>query len=340
MRRVILLAALSGIGAAHYPSVAQAFSQVAQSQYPGAQDPDMRPLLDRLDRLERDMNMVQRQVYRSAGAGNSPAAGPPPDGQSALATEVRIGQLEDQMRTLTGQIEETNYNLGQIKQRLDKLSGDIDQRLTALEHGGGGGPAADDGGSPPPAPPPDAGGAGLRPPQRPPGSSANPALPPSRSGILGTIPANPPPVTAPPDQQTAAASAAGTLPNGTAQQQYDYAFGLLRQANYAAAESALRSFVQHYPNDPLSGNAQYWLGETYYVRQDYAAAVKAFAEGYEKYPKSGKAADILLKLGLSFGSLNQKSNACLALARLDRDFPTAPPNIKERATSEKQRLGC
>jgi len=98
--------------------------------------------------------------------------------------------------------------------------------------------------------------------------------------------------------------------------------------------------VQRYPNDPLAGNAQYWLGETYYVQKDYNNAAAVFAEGYQKYPKGGKAADNLLKLGMSLGQLGQKADACRAFARLDRDFPGAPGNVKERAADEKKRLGC
>jgi tol-pal system protein YbgF len=130
------------------------------------------------------------------------------------------------------------------------------------------------------------------------------------------------------------------LPSGSAQDQYNYAFGLLRQADYPGAEEALRSFVQRYPNDPLAGNAEYWLGETYYVRKDYNNAAATFAEGYRKYPQSGKAADNLLKLGMSLGNVGQKKEACLTFSQLAHDFPKASGNITERANQEKQRLGC
>ena len=102
----------------------------------------------------------------------------------------------------------------------------------------------------------------------------------------------------------------------------------------------MRAFVERNPKDPLAGNAQYWLGETYYVRKDYANAASAFAQGYEKYPKSPKAADDLLKLGMSLAALNQKADACKAYGRLQHDFPAAPQGIKERLGSEKQRAGC
>ncbi len=291
---------------------------------------DLRPLLDRLDRLERDMNLLQRQVYRGTSPGGAPVPMSPADTQAAVNSEVRFNQIDDQMRSFTGQIEEITYNLAQMKRRLDTLASDIDQRLTALERGTAAGGAAAA------ATPPAAGAADPRalaaaPPK---GAGANPAEPASQSGVLGQVGG----------EQAAAATAvragAPAAASGTPQEQYNYAFGLLRQANYPAAEQSLRAFVQRYPSDPLAGNAQYWLGETYYVRQDYNNAATVFAEGYQKYPKGGKAADNLLKLGMSLGQLGQKADACRAFARLDRDFPGAPGNVKERAADEKKRLAC
>jgi tol-pal system protein YbgF len=144
----------------------------------------------------------------------------------------------------------------------------------------------------------------------------------------------------PPAASQQTASVEGALPSGSVQDQYNYAMGLLTQANYPAAEQAMRSFVERFPKDPLAGNAQYWLGETFYVRKDYANAASAFAQGYDKYPKSAKAADDLLKLGMSLANLNQKPDACRAYARLQRDFPAAPQTIKERLAGEKQRASC
>jgi TolA-binding protein len=69
-------------------------------------------------------------------------------------------------------------------------------------------------------------------------------------------------------------------------------------------------------------------------------AASAFAEGYKRYPKSAKAADGLLKLGMSLARANQKQNACLALAQLDHDFPNPGAAIKQHAAAEKKRLGC
>jgi tol-pal system protein YbgF len=130
------------------------------------------------------------------------------------------------------------------------------------------------------------------------------------------------------------------LPSGSASAQYNSAFGLLRRADYPAAEDALRSFVEQHPNDPLAGNAQYWLGESFYARGRYAEAAAAFAEEYKRYPKGPKAADGLLKLSMSLARANQKHNACIALMQLDHDFPHPGSAVKDRATQEKKRLGC
>ncbi|HTZ76768.1 MAG TPA: tol-pal system protein YbgF [Stellaceae bacterium] len=314
-------------------------------------NPDLNPLLDRLDRLERDVNLLQRQVYR--GGSNSAPVPTPSSGDSALNAEIRMGRLEDQMRTLTGQIEESNYKIDQLRQRLDKLQSDIEFRLSALEHPG----APPPGGQPPPsgalaatpatpAAPAEQNAAALRPP--PPGPSGNSSADQTQlaSGprTLGMIQVSPGQSTAPavaapvvpPESKPASAPAA----NATPQEQYNYAFNLLRQSRYDEAAQALKAFVQRNPKDPLAGNAQYWLGETYYVRKDYTNAAATFAEGYEKYPKNTKAPDNLLKLGMSLSNLGQKDNACRAFGRLDRDYPQAPGEIKERAAGERKRLGC
>ncbi|HVG80728.1 MAG TPA: tol-pal system protein YbgF, partial [Methylomirabilota bacterium] len=132
----------------------------------------------------------------------------------------------------------------------------------------------------------------------------------------------------------------GELPAGSPEQQYQYAWGLLRGQDYPGAEAALRSFIGQHPQHTLAGNAQYWLGETYYVRKDYRQAAVAFAEGYQNYPNSAKAPDNLLKLGLALAQIGEKADACEAFAQLGRQFPTAPQSLKDRAQRERQRLTC
>ena len=91
----------------------------------------------------------------------------------------------------------------------------------------------------------------------------------------------------------------------------------------------MRSFVERYPKDPLAGNAQYWLGETFYVRKDYSNAATAFAQGYEKYPKGAKASDDLLKLGMSLTASSTRSRMPVRLMRGWRTIFPSPPTIDQ-----------
>ncbi len=281
---------------------------------------DLRPVLDRIDRLERDLNQVQRQVYRGQTTAPTPSNGG--EGGAPLDAQIRMDQLEAQMRTLTGQLEEIQYNIAQVAGRLDKMKADDEVRFQQLE-GHGGPPPGDTAGAPPPPPPAAVHGAN---------SAADMSRAAPATGSLT------PPPDAAPAQNTPAANV--SLPNGSALDQYNYAFGLLRESDYKAAEGAFKAFLQKHPTDPLASNAQYWLGETFFVRGDFPQAASAFAEGYQRAPQGPKAPDNLLKMGMSLGNSGKKQEACFSFARLERDFPQMPPIIKDREVSEKKRIGC
>ena len=363
MRRLTLFAAALLVGGTLLAPVARAQS-------------DSQSLFDRLERLERDMQTMQRQVYRAGSGGGStvitsPALGggvtsnPPPGGadeampsEAAARMQVRLNQMEGEIRRLTGQLEEVTFSMSQATSRLDKLAADIDFRLRELEQKSGGGGAV--AGAPATAGAAASGTAGaaaaggaaaLGKPAPAASGVASDATRPGSLGSGGTGPAPGPGVlgTIPADRPGAGQSAAATPAKppsapapkgGSPQEQYEYAFSLLRQSDYDGAEKALKSFIDAHPNDPLAGNAQYWLGETQYVRGDYQQASVMFLKGYQKYPKSAKAPDSLLKLGLSLSQLGQKKEACAAFGRLGQEFPEAPDAVKRRASGERQKLGC
>jgi tol-pal system protein YbgF len=338
-----------------------------------AQDSQVRALTDRVERLQREVTDLQRTVYR--GEAPPPGSVAPSEG-SAAQTVLRIQQLEEQLRQITGQLEELTYRQTQLEQKVDKINADTDLRLRTLETGGA--PMAATAGDEPGAgavsggisPPdggavanPNAAAAGAAPANPAPGGTAA-----STPGVLGTISETQLSQTQAqaPDRAAAAAAAAaaaggtapaagaatgtagaqvaalppGQLPAGSPEEQYQYAWGLLRGQDYPGAEAALRSFIGQHPQHTLAGNAQYWLGETYYVRKDYRQAAVAFAEGYQNYPNSAKAPDNLLKLGLALAQIGEKADACEAFAQLGRQFPTAPQSLKDRAQRERQRLTC
>jgi tol-pal system protein YbgF len=300
---------------------------------------------ERLDRLERDLNMLQRQVYRGGAPTASPSGGGGAGSTTAADIEIRMERLEAQMRDLTGKVEQVNNGLDQLRQRVEQINSDFDVRVNEMSGGSTSGPVPGRPGAagPPPAanpprfaeapssgglmppgtvvPPPSGGGGGLNP-------IFNTLSPP------GTAP--PRPSAPPPDQANAEPPPSG----GSTNEQFNHAFGLVKQADYANAETALRGFIDAHPNDPLAGNAQYWLGQTYFARNKFPEAASAFAEGYKRFPKGTKAPEDLLYLGMSLAKADQKKNACVALDQLGQAFPNAAPAVRDRAAAEKKRIGC
>jgi tol-pal system protein YbgF len=124
------------------------------------------------------------------------------------------------------------------------------------------------------------------------------------------------------------------------QQLYERAYGLLLQKDYGTAESSFEDFLKRHPAHPLAGNAQYWLGETYFVRGQYRPAAAAFLKGYQDYAKSQKASESLLKLAMSLQRLGQKDAACSSHSEFATKFPNPPAHIKSLAQAERQRSGC
>ncbi len=163
-----------------------------------------------------------------------------------------------------------------------------------------------------------------------------------KGGKAGPRPAASPPVSAPAPAGGGNLAANAPPPGGGPQGEalYHDAFKHLQDGDYAGAEQGFKTFVQRNPQHVLAGNAQYWLGETYYARRDYQHAMVAFAEGYKAYKTSPKGPDNLLKLGVTLAALNKKSEACAVFARFKEDYPRATDMQKRRIDQERQKNGC
>jgi tol-pal system protein YbgF len=274
-------------------------------------------LNDRVNQLENQVQTLSRSVYRGAP--------PPSDGGAGMISggggdagvfEQRISDLENQQRQLTGQIEEANHRSADLQARLDKLQADYDMRFQQLE--GGARPAAASTSAT--------------------DYSASPGA--SISGGTATAPENA-------SVSTDGAKTLGTLPSGGVasgaakpESLYESAFGDVRNAQYDEAATKFRQFLNTWPQHSLAGNAQYWLAETYYVRGDFKESAKLFAKGYQDYPQGTKAADSLLKLGLSLSKLDRKDDACLSFKQLQKEFPGETAPAAKRAAQEIKTLGC
>jgi tol-pal system protein YbgF len=132
----------------------------------------------------------------------------------------------------------------------------------------------------------------------------------------------------------------GPTAGANGDQLYNDAFKKLQDGDYAGAEKGFKAFLQANPRHALAGNAQYWLGETYYARRDYPSAMTAFAEGYKSYKTSAKGPDNLLKLGVTLAQMGRKSDACAVFAKFNQDYPRATDLQRRRVDQERQKNGC
>lgn len=284
---------------------------------PAAADAErIKTLSTRITTLEGGVAAARKSL------GMTPAELPVQTAQaSAVAQmELRVSALERELRALTGKLEDMNIKMQGLQAKIDRLQSDTDFRLTTLE-----------GGKPRKRPPESATRSSTKRTTDTGGNTGGNAGG-NTSGNTGgnagggQVASKPPPNS--------------TLPEGSPMEKYRYATGFLRTGQFGDAEINLRAFLALHGDHALAGNAQYWLGETYYVRGRYEDAAVAFAEGFQKYPKSVKAPDNLLKLGMSLSRLNKRREACTAFGEINKRYPKASSAVKQAGASERKRLGC
>lgn len=306
---------------------------------PASAQSDTRALYDRIDRLERDIGVMNQQMSRGAGAGGptvirSPALGGSSAAEAGSAAPAamydRLDQLEEQIRQLTGKLEEANYKATQAIKQLERFQADVDLRFKDLAA------AAPQATTPP--------GATTA-------SGAPVLIPPRGLGVGGNSAEGHGPAPGPqslgsmPEKELKRATAAAQpapqqQPPKDAQGAYDEAYQSAQRGDYAAAEAGFKAFLQQYPSHQLAGNASYWMGDIAFVRKDFTNSAILFADSYKKYPKHTKAPDMLYKLGASFSQLGKTREACKAYHLLLAEHPDMPDRLKRAASSERQKLSC
>ena len=130
------------------------------------------------------------------------------------------------------------------------------------------------------------------------------------------------------------------LPDTTPEEQYKFAVSFIKVGDYDTAELALREFVDNNSEHELAGNAQYWYGETFRVRQLYQDAATAYLDGYQKYPKSNKAPVNLLKLGTMLVQIGEKEQGCSMILEIKTQYPKANQSVIQKAEYEKKKFNC
>ncbi len=317
-----------------------------------AQDTDLQSLLDRMERMDRDIKALNLKVYRGGAAGSGEATavasggGEDVSGPLGARLSVRINELENQMRQLTGQLEETAYRITQMTTRMDKLVADVDYRLTSLEGGmQAPRPASSQEAATTPQNAQTAQGIQGQQLAAPATGQTAPAPTASQPGVLGTLSGQdlknpsltateqPAPVT---PQETAVVETANLTPEAL----YESSRQKLMRGEVGDAEKGFKSFLSDNKGHKLTGNVRYWLGETYYVQGNYAQAASTFLEGYQKDPRGAKAPDSLLKLGMSLSKMEKLREACATFGKLRGDFPKMPAHLSKTLERERTNAKC
>ncbi len=291
---------------------------------------------------------------------------------SAQDIATRIFQMEERIRALTGQVEELTHTVNQLQQQLGQKQGDAGSVAPAplakpVQKQVAEAPAVQDGTG--------LSADGIEVIEDTPASkpkSLNAEVLGSEGGSVEIAPSQVPfkkagadaaadagfegQVLVPEDGGTQTAQAGQPVISEGVQQQdgieqvslqptqtpdelYKSANEALLRRQFGEAEAGFRSFLTKYPDHSLAGSAQYWLGETFYVQGDSKQAAQNFLQAYKTYPKSRRAPDSLLKLGMALNKMGQKDQACAALNSVGTEFPRAV-EAKKKAQAEYKRAGC
>jgi tol-pal system protein YbgF len=121
---------------------------------------------------------------------------------------------------------------------------------------------------------------------------------------------------------------------------FDQAHAKLLDGDFGGAQVGFETFVNEHPDHARAGEAWYWLGETFFVRSDFAEAADAYIASLRSRPDGEKAPDALVRLAASLNGMGRQADACATLDRFSGQFPNAPAASRARANRESLRAGC
>ncbi len=296
---------------------------------------------------------------------------------SASDLLVRIDQLENQMRRLTGEIEQMEYRNQQLEAEVRRLEEESDARARDPRGAARASALPPRQVAVPPTGPVAAGSSTVpyiapqttAPPSGRRSDAFDPTEHPDAPGAprqLGSAYVTPPPASAgrtggyrenggstadetPPypgagnprgSTPSYAAAAPTAPPSQTPRDSFDLGYGYVMRKDYTLAQETFRDFLRRYPSDRLAGDAQYYLGESLFQQQDYRGAADAFLAVSKNYDASTKAPDALLRLGQSLAALNEKELACSTFGEVVRKYPRASAGVKQSVEREQKRVRC
>ncbi len=232
-----------------------------------------------------------------------PAVAQMDDKQAMVDLVIQIQQLQDEVRMLRGMLEDQGIQLESLANRQRDQYLDLDQRITTQRGSSSGSTLSN--------------------------NTATTSRRATTTGAAPVVREDVPDVR--PTMDTPSSTTAIAVPDTQAREftaspeaekaAYDQGFQSLKDLKYADSATQFSAFVAQYPNSDYADNAQYWLGESYYVTRNYDIALEAFQALLNNYPDSPKVPDGLLKIGYTHYELKQWDQARAALVQVQEQYP-------------------
>ena len=289
---------------------------------------EIESILKQIESLQNDIKILEKAVYsQDVSISNSDQNISTNNSDILTKHLLKLSELEEQFKILTNNFEEINFKLDKLSSRITKVQTDNQMRFQDLES------------------------TSLNQDQdisqkdkeKLPGSSE----PQDLGGVSESDVASVEQI-----QKTESVESVGTvvtetaertekiLPDATPEKQYEFAVSFIKVGDYETAEFALKEFIDNNPKHKFAGNAQYWYGETFRIRQLYQDAASAYLDAYQKYPNSSKAPVNLLKLGVMLVQIGEKEQGCSMILGLKDQYPKANQSVIQKAEYEKKKFNC
>jgi tol-pal system protein YbgF len=306
------------------------------SKIVAAEDKKIDAITDQLQIISQDVKTLEKAVYKTSNIVNSSKSNTSNGLNEEILTRhlLKLNEIEEEFRKLTNRFEEVNFKLDKLSNRVTKIQTDSQLRFSDLESGE------------------VIKNKKLNVTQKKLQKEKKVKLPGTeKAQDFGVAPAyelSPNKTTQATQSVEASASViteekkyeSSLLPDKSPKEQYNFALSFMKVGDYETAELALREFIDKNKNHNLAGNAQYWYGETFRIRQLYSDAATAYLDGYQNYPKSIKAPENLLKLGTTMVELGEKDQGCKMIKGLKKQYPKASQSVLQKAQYEQKRFKC
>ena len=288
-------------------------------------DEKINAVIDQIQIISQDLKTLEKAFYKNSDIIDKNKSLSNNNLNEDVLTKhlLRLNEIEEQFRQLTNQFEEVNFKMDKLSSRITKMQSDNQLRFSDLENTDPSTLDKKKAKLPGTSKPQDFGAT--------PGYSSKDLPEEQETSSIGTTAA----VTTSDAERTES-----LLPNKSPKEQYDFAISFMKIGDYETAEFALKEFIDKNKDHDLAGSAQYWYGETFRIRQLYSDAATAYLDGYQNYPKSNKAPDNLLKLGITMVQLGEKEQGCTMITGIKKQYPKASKSVLQKAQYEQKKFNC